>query len=98
MQAGFDGVELHGANGYLIEQFLQDSTNIRTDRYGGSIQNRVRLLTETVDALIDLWGAPRVGVRLSPFSNVTMLTKPIRCRCIARQLEFYHLGILLICI
>jgi len=70
MQAGFDGVELHGANGYLIEQFLQDSTNIRTDRYGGSIQNRVRLLTETVDALIDLWGAPRVGVRLSPFSNV----------------------------
>jgi N-ethylmaleimide reductase len=65
--AGFDGVELHGANGYLIEQFLQSRTNQRTDRYGGSIDNRSRFLRETVDALVDVWGADRVAVRLSPY-------------------------------
>lgn len=67
--AGFDGVELHAANGYLIDQFLQDSANQRTDRYGGSIENRARLLLEAVDALIDAVGADRVGVRLSPSST-----------------------------
>ena len=65
-QAGFDGVELHGANGYLIDQFLQDKTNHRTDDYGGPIENRARLLLEIVDALIAVWGAGRVGVHLAP--------------------------------
>jgi 2,4-dienoyl-CoA reductase-like NADH-dependent reductase (Old Yellow Enzyme family) len=64
--AGFDGVEVHGANGYLIDQFLQDSTNKRTDEYGGPIENRARLLLEITDACIDVWGANRVGVHLAP--------------------------------
>jgi N-ethylmaleimide reductase len=67
LKAGFDGVEIHGANGYLIEQFLQSHTNLRTDRYGGSIENRVRLLLEITQAVIEVWGADRVGVRLSPY-------------------------------
>ena len=67
MEAGFDGVEVHGANGYLIEQFLQSRTNLRTDRYGGSIENRARLLMEVTQAVIEVWGANRVGVRLSPY-------------------------------
>ena len=65
-QAGFDGVELHGANGYLLDQFLQDSTNHRTDAYGGSIENRARLMLEVTDALISVWGKGRVGVHLAP--------------------------------
>ncbi|SCB27288.1 alkene reductase [Rhizobium hainanense] len=69
LAAGFDGVELHGANGYLIQQFLDDSSNKRTDIYGGSIENRVRLLAEVTAALIDVWGADRIGVRLSPFGT-----------------------------
>jgi 2,4-dienoyl-CoA reductase-like NADH-dependent reductase (Old Yellow Enzyme family) len=64
--AGFDGVEVHGANGYLLDQFLQDSTNLRTDEYGGSIENRARLLLEATDAAISVWGAGRVGVHLAP--------------------------------
>jgi N-ethylmaleimide reductase len=64
--AGFDGVEIHGANGYLIDQFLRDGTNKRTDAYGGSIENRVRFLREVTEAAIGVWGADRVGVRLSP--------------------------------
>jgi N-ethylmaleimide reductase len=67
LKAGFDGVEIHGANGYLIEQFLQSHTNLRTDRYGGSIENRARFLMEITQAVIDVWGANRVGVRLSPY-------------------------------
>jgi N-ethylmaleimide reductase len=67
MAAGFDGVEIHGANGYLLEQFLQSRSNLRTDQYGGSIENRVRLLLEITQAAIDVWGAGRVGVRLSPY-------------------------------
>jgi N-ethylmaleimide reductase len=66
-EAGFDGVEIHGANGYLIEQFLQSHTNLRTDQYGGSIENRTRLLMEITQAAIEVWGADRVGVRLSPY-------------------------------
>ena len=65
-EAGFDGVEVHAANGYLLDQFLQDSTNHRTDQYGGSLENRARLLLEVVDACIEIWGAGRVGVHLSP--------------------------------
>jgi len=64
--AGFDGVEVHGANGYLLDQFLQDSTNQRSDEYGGSIENRARLLLEVADACIDVWGADRVGMHLAP--------------------------------
>jgi N-ethylmaleimide reductase len=64
--AGFDGVEIHGANGYLIDQFLRDGTNKRTDRYGGPVQNRVRFLLEVVEAVTGVWGADRVGVRVSP--------------------------------
>ncbi|TWC05339.1 N-ethylmaleimide reductase [Bradyrhizobium macuxiense] len=69
-QAGFDGIEIHAANGYLLQQFLEDKTNHRTDRYGGSIANRARLLFEVLDAVSDVWPADRVGVRLSPFSSV----------------------------
>jgi len=66
LEAGFDGVELHGANGYLIDQFLRDGSNQRTDAYGGPIENRVRLLVEITEAVVKIWGADRVGVRLSP--------------------------------
>lgn len=66
MAAGFDGVEIHGANGYLLDQFLQDSTNQRTDEYGGSIENRARLMLEVTDAVISVWGADRVGMHLAP--------------------------------
>lgn len=64
--AGFDGVELHGANGYLLDQFLQDGSNTRTDDYGGSIENRARLMLEVTDAAISVWGPERVGAHLSP--------------------------------
>ncbi|MBC3372624.1 alkene reductase [Pseudomonas sp. SWRI92] len=71
--AGFDGVEIHGANGYLIDQFLRDGTNKRTDAYGGSIENRARFLKEVVESVIEVFGASRVGVRLSPiFSYFSM--------------------------
>jgi N-ethylmaleimide reductase len=64
--AGFDGVEIHAANGYLLDQFLQDSTNQRQDSYGGALENRARLLLEATDAAISVWGAGRVGVHLAP--------------------------------
>ena len=64
--AGFDGVEIHGANGYLLDQFLQDGTNQRTDIYGGSLENRARLMLEVTDACIAVWGAGRVGMHLAP--------------------------------
>jgi N-ethylmaleimide reductase len=67
--AGFDGVEIHAANGYLIDQFLRDTSNTRTDAYGGSVENRVRFLAEVVAAVTEILGPGRVGVRLSPFSN-----------------------------
>ena len=66
MKAGFDGVEIHGANGYLIDQFLQDSTNKREDEYGGMVENRMRFMLEVVDAVIEVWGADRVGMHLAP--------------------------------
>lgn len=67
--AGFDGVELHAANGYLIDQFLRDGPNRRQDAYGGPVENRVRLLGEVLEVLTDVWPASRVGIRFSPFSN-----------------------------
>jgi N-ethylmaleimide reductase len=66
LESGFDGVEIHGANGYLIDQFLRDGTNHRTDAYGGPVENRVRFLVEVVEAVAGVWGADRVGVRFSP--------------------------------
>ena len=72
--AGFDGVELHAANGYLFHQFLEDGSNKRTDAYGGPIENRARILFEVLDAISDVWGANRVGVRLSPSTQFNSLT------------------------
>nr|QCF46591.1 12-oxo-phytodienoate reductase [Pohlia nutans] len=69
IEAGFDAVELHGAHGYLIEQFLKSSVNDRTDKYGGSLENRLRFLLEIVDAVSDEIGADRLGVRISPFTD-----------------------------
>jgi len=65
-KAGFDGVQIHGANGYLLDQFLQSKTNQRTDNYGGSVENRARLMLEVTDAVIEVWGADRVGMHLAP--------------------------------
>lgn len=67
--AGFDGVEVHGANGYLLDQFLQDGSNHRKDQYGGSIENRSRFLLEVVDAVASVWGTDKIGVRLSPYGT-----------------------------
>jgi len=68
LKAGFDGVEIHAANGYLIDQFLRDGTNKRTDNYGGSIENRTRFLLEVTEAIVNVVGADKVGMRLSPVS------------------------------
>lgn len=68
-RAGFDGVEIHGANGYLIDQFLQDGSNKRQDQYGGSVENRARLMLEVADAAISVWGPGRVGMHLAPRSD-----------------------------
>jgi len=69
LKAGFDGVEIHAANGYLLDQFLNTSSNRRTDEYGGSVKNRARLLMEVVEAVCQIWGSQRVGVRLSPLGT-----------------------------
>jgi 2,4-dienoyl-CoA reductase-like NADH-dependent reductase (Old Yellow Enzyme family) len=68
--AGFDGVEIHGANGYLLDQFLHSGSNVRTDRYGGSLENRARLMLEVADVAISVWGADRVGMHLAPRGDV----------------------------
>jgi N-ethylmaleimide reductase len=68
LEAGFDGVEIHGANGYLLDQFLRDGSNQRTDAYGGPVENRARLLLEVTEAVAGVWGADRVGMRFSPTS------------------------------
>lgn len=69
IRAGFDGVEIHGANGYLPDQFLQSVTNTRTDEYGGSVENRSRFLLEVTEAVVDEVGAERTGLRFSPFGR-----------------------------
>jgi N-ethylmaleimide reductase len=79
--AGFDGVEVHGANGYLLDQFLRDGSNHRTDQYGGSVANRTRLLQEVVAAVCDVWGADRVGVRISPLNSTTTCAILTRRHC-----------------
>jgi N-ethylmaleimide reductase len=78
--AGFDGVELHGANGYLLDQFLRDGTNRRTDAYGGTVENRARLPIEVAKAVIDVWGADRVGYRISPNGTFNSMsdTNPVQ--------------------
>lgn len=73
-RAGFDGVEVHGANGYIIDQFLRDGSNRRTDAYGGSVQSRMRLLNEILDAVCAVWPARRVGVRLSPENSFNSMS------------------------
>ncbi len=74
-RAGFDGVEIHAANGYLIDQFLRDGSNTREDAYGGSIENRARFLEEVVEAVTGVLGGGRVGIRLSPFANANGITE-----------------------
>lgn len=95
--AGFDGVEIHAANGYLIDQFLQSKTNHRTDKYGGSIENRYRFLGEVVDAVTSVWPAKRVGVRLAPNGVFNDMGSPdYREQFIhaAMQLDCYRLSYL----
>ena len=84
-RAGFDGVELHAANGYIFDQFLHSTTNLRTDAYGGSIKNRMRFTCEVMDSLMQAVGATRVGIRLSPWSQyggicISVLRVAV-CRC-----------------
>jgi N-ethylmaleimide reductase len=74
LAAGFDGVEVHSANGYLLDQFLHDGSNQRTDEYGGSIENRARLLLEVVDAVVGVWGGDQVGIRLSPTGTLNTIS------------------------
>jgi len=95
MDAGFDGVEIHSANGYLLEQFLSDSANRRTDEYGGSTENRARLLLEVVEAVTGVWGPGRVGVRLSPSNTVQSIDFTDRWETfsyVLRQLDRFALA------
>jgi N-ethylmaleimide reductase len=97
--AGFDGVEIHSANGYLLDQFLEDKTNHRTDAYGGSFENRARLLLEVVDQAVEVWGKGRVGVRLSPYgkfadmgdSNPVALFSYVLEQLSKREIAYAHL-------
>jgi len=90
MEAGFDGVEVHSANGYLLDQFLRDGVNQRKDEYGGSVENRARLMLEVVKAVIETWSADRVGVRLSPnsgFNDISDSNTVKTFTYVAEQLE-----------
>lgn len=96
-EAGFDGVEVHAANGYLLDQFLRDGTNHRTDDYGGPIENRVRLLLDVIDAVTTVWNADQVGVRLSPintFNDIADSDPDTTFGYVARQLNAYGLAYL----
>lgn len=98
LAAGFDGVEVHGANGYLLDEFLRDGSNLRTDSYGGSLENRARLMLEVLDAVITVWGADRVGLRISPLNGYNSMidsapvavTTYIARQCSQRGLAFLH--------
>ncbi|HHF7374189.1 alkene reductase [Legionella bozemanae] len=95
--AGFDGVEIHGANGYLPAQFLEDGSNKRTDEYGGNLVNRARFLIELTQAVIDVWGAERVSVRISPnnpFNGMNDSNPKETYLYLVEQLEKLHLGML----
>ena len=97
LQAGFDGVEIHGANGYLPDQFLQDGTNKRTDEYGGPVENRARFLLEVTQAAISVWGPERVGVRLSPsgtYGSMSDSNPPATFGYVTQQLDRLGIGYL----
>jgi N-ethylmaleimide reductase len=97
LRAGFEGVEIHGANGYLLDQFINSRTNRRTDRYGGAVENRARLLLEVVEAVSDIWGPDRVGVRLSPlgtFNDIGDDDPETTFGHVAAELSAYHLAYL----
>lgn len=97
MEAGFDGVEIHGANGYLIDQFLRDSANQRTDEYGGSYENRARFLTEVLDAVTSAIGSDKVGLRLSPLNSFNSMkdSDPIALtEFLAKHLNSFNLAYL----
>ena len=97
MAAGFDGIEIHAANGYLLDQFIESSTNHRADEYGGSIENRARLLLEVVEAVSAIWSADRVGVRLSPMGAVNDISDSDPEKtfgCIEKRLNDYRLAYL----
>ncbi len=99
LAAGFDSVEVHGANGYLLDQFLRDGSNHRTGPYGGTIANRARLMLEVVDAVVGVWGAARVGLRLSPLnsyndmkdSDPVALTSHVATQLDQRGLAYLHM-------
>ncbi len=96
-RAGFDGVEVHGANGYLLDQFLRDGSNHRQGPYGGSVENRARLLLEVIDAVASVWGEERVGVRLSPLNSFNSMadSDPAGLACwLAKRLNDYNLAYL----
>lgn len=96
-RAGFDGVELHGANGYLLDQFLRDGSNKRDGRYGGSRENRARLLFETLEAVCGVWGSDRVGLRISPLNSFNSMrdSDPIGLAAwLAEQLNRFDLAFL----
>ncbi|WP_019506340.1 alkene reductase [Pleurocapsa sp. PCC 7319] len=96
-EAGFDGVEIHGANGYLIDEFLQSKTNHRTDKYGGSLENRYRFLKEIVESILTVWDANCIGVRLSPngsFNDMGSSDFRETFTYVAQQLNQYGLGYL----
>jgi N-ethylmaleimide reductase len=97
LEAGFDGIEVHGANGYLLDQFLRDGSNHRTDAYGGSVENRARLLLEVTQAVVDVWGGERVGVRLSPsstFNDMADSDPKATFSYVVQALNPYHLAYL----
>lgn len=97
LEAGFDGVEIHGANGYLLDQFLRDGTNQRTDKYGGAIENRARLHLEVTEAVVDVWGSDRVGVRLSPsgtFNDMSDSNPKATFGYLVEALNHFNLGYL----
>jgi len=100
VDAGFDAVEVHGGNGYLVDQFLRRTSNIRTDEYGGSLKNRIRFACEILDAISDAIGADRTGIRLAPFITQRGMADPQACEailalaawCEAKGIAFIHLA------
>ncbi len=97
--AGFDGVEVHGANGYLLDEFLRDGSNKRSGPYGGPLENRARLMLEVLDAVISVWGADRVGLRISPLNSYNSMidsdpvgvTTYIAQQCSTRGIAYLHM-------